>query len=257
MLSRIQDSRRFGLPSVTSLFFIGCLVVSLPTQFYEPLNRWLGGLHPNEHTWLLFTAVFQHGIGSIPPLMHLALMTIVIWLVAPLSERLVGSLAFTVTVLAAIGLTHLLQVVSGITVNGSSAAIWACGPIIWMALRKAKRRGGKMAKRDLIYERSRGMLFLMYILIPLAMIALPYTSGWNGHPLMAFVQGNLYHAAATAVGLAAALVWRNRIAAVVDLAAAVRLEPLVRPARDRFAWIVWLAIDLFLFGVVMRAMSMR
>lgn len=255
MLSRVQDSSRFGLPAVTSLFFLGCLIVSLPTQFNESLNHWLGGLHVNQHSWLLFTAAFQHGFGSIPPLLHLALMTVIIWLVTPLAERLVGSFVFTLTLLFAIAAGHLLQVVSGIEVNGSSMVVWACGPIIWLALRRAKQRGGSMAKRDLVYERSRGMLFLMYIVIPLAMIALPYTSGWSGSPVVAFLKGNVYHAGATLIGLVTALLVRRRITAVVHLAASVSTEPGPRSTPDRLAWIVWALIDLFLLLLTLYAVQ--
>lgn len=255
MLSRIQDSSRFGFPWGTTLFFIGCLIVSLPSGFNEAVPHWLGGLYPEQHSWLLFTAAFAHGFGDVPALVHLTLMTIIIWLVGPLAERLVGTFVFTVAMVTAMGLYHLLLVSSGVEGNGSSGVIWLCGPIIFFALRRSKQRGGKMAKRDLVYERSRGILFLMYIVVPLIMMILPYTSGWSGNPAAAFFLGNIYHAAATAVGLLAAVVRRNRIATIVDLAASVSVADATRSWLDRWCWIIWVAIDIFLLIMVIRAIQ--
>ena len=250
MLSRMQDSSRFGLPWVTSLFFAGCLIVTIAGQIDPSLNRWLGGLYPEEHRWLLFTAAFAHGFESIPGLVHLALMSIIIWLVGPLTERLIGSFAFTLALILAMAAYQLLLLESPVDGNGSSGLLWLCGPILFLALRHAKRRGGPMATRDLVYERSRGMLVLMYLVIPLIMMVLPYSSGWDGHPVVAFLLGNTFHASATAVGLLAALLMRKRIAATVDLAASVSVAAAPRSLPDRLAWLIWVIVDLGLIGII-------
>jgi len=253
MLSRLQDSDLFGFPWATTLFFSGCVIVSLATTIEPSLAHWLGGRFPREHSWLLFTAALNHGFANVPGLVHLALMTLIIWLVGPLTERLIGTAPATAIFIVSLAVDHLLQITTGDTANGSSAVIWVCGPIIWLALRRTKRRAGPLATRDLVYERSRGMLFLMYVIVPLVMAALPYTMGEKPSFLSALIDGNRFHIAATLIGVAATFVWRKRITRRVEMAASVRIEAVKTSIADRLAIAFWFALDLFLVVIIVVA----
>lgn len=206
-------------PVVTYVFLGLCLLVTVPSLFSSSLYRLFSAIEPREHVWQVFTAAFQHGWPGFPAPLHLALNTFLIYECGRPCERLLGHGRFAVLSILALGASAVLQTFTG-GANGSSLVIWAWGPPLFVALRWARREDRAVGSSE-SYQRIRGVLILMYVIIVVAMGAMPYLAGWRGNPFVSLLRANAFHLAATGVGVAFALAARRFIGA--------RLAALGRP----------------------------
>ena len=195
---------------VTYTFLGLCFAVTVPTLIDPGLYDVFGGIEPRRYPWQLFTAVLEHGFPGFPGIVHLGLNTVLILAAGPPCERLLGSGRFLLLCLTAAAANAGLQLL-GEGVNGSSLVIWSWGPpLAWGLYQAGKTRGVGVWE---VNPGITGILIIMYVAVTMAMTFLPYLAGWRGHPLTAFLLGNQYHLAATAVGAAAVPFLAPRIAA--------------------------------------------
>jgi len=199
----MRPRRRPATP-VTWVFLALCVAVTLAGMIRPGSREVLGGLKPLHSPWQRLTLAFQHGYGGLPPWLHLGLNAILLLRVGRAAERLLGSARFAALTVAAMGgfaVAHLCPRVDG---HGSSGVIWAYAPVVFVAIRSGDGPG----RKGLV-----ALLAVMWIVVTPAMAAVAYAGGFRGNPLMALVLGNLFHVAASVVGIAAAFAWRDRIAA--------------------------------------------
>jgi membrane associated rhomboid family serine protease len=162
--------------------------------------------------------VLEHGGPGFPGALHLALNAFLILECGRPAERLLGHARFLALGSLAILANAVAQVYTG-GVNGSSLVIWSWGPVLFLALRWARKADPAVTASG-AYRRIRGILVLMYGIVVFVMGFLPYLSGARLNPLASLVLGNRYHLVATGVGILFALVsagfLRSRLRALGD-----------------------------------------
>jgi len=180
------------------------LIATLVAMASPAVHAALDGTAPREHPWQPVTAAFLHGWPGMPALFHLAMNLVLLAVVGPMVERVLGTSRMLILSLAALAANALtVHLTDG--ANGTSLILWAWGPPLYVALR------ADVAGRTLDRSRGRGILGLMYVGIPVLLTGAPYLAGWRGSPLVAFGMANAFHAVATAVGVGLAIAWRDRI----------------------------------------------
>lgn len=190
------------VPTVTYALIAAMAIVSLPTLAHPRLYAVFGGVGTLEYPWQALTSAFEHGWPGVPLLPHLIGNLVLIWLVGPAAERLLGAWRFLVVTAAALALYVAARWLTGLEANGASVFIWAYAPIVFVGRRRLART------EDM--EKYNVVLFIMWVAVPLGMglvIALSASVG----PLLALAAGNAFHASATVAGVAAALLWRRRL----------------------------------------------
>lgn len=234
-------------PYLAVLYAIACLVVTIPSIFWPELRSIFGGLREQEHTWLLFTAAFQHGFPPVPALVHLIVMLILLSLLGPRLERILGHWRFGLLILVSIIVYALAIDLSPFEANGASGVLWAFGPPIFIALRETRQIYGRSVRNDATYHVLSNVLILMYVVFTLFMIAIPYLIGFRGNLLLAFLYGNLFHLIATVAGILFAILYRGRIRSRLTK---ISLGPAITPEQISNADIVSIGIGVavnFLF----------
>lgn len=156
----------------------------------------------------LLTAPFVHGFGVVSTLPHLAGNLFLLLFVGSAAERLLGTGRFALLTAASLSAYAVIQIAFGLEVNGASVFIWGYAPIF--------AAGYRSDGRSTSTGPARGVLFLMWVVIPILMTAVPYTFGWSGSLLSAFVVANAFHLSATAVGFTGAWFWRTRLVGDVE-----------------------------------------
>lgn len=183
---------------ISYLLMVLMIVISLAALIYPPLADIVGGVGAVRFPWQPWTAVFLHGWPGMPLLLHLAGNLVLLALVGPPVERMLGPGRFLLVTLAAIGAAGVVRLLSGVEFNGASAFIWAYAPLLWLLIRR---------EEDDTAAGKTGLLWVMWLIVPLALGIILVL---NGAPLLtAFVWGNIYHLSATVVGFVAAWLWRK------------------------------------------------
>lgn len=150
--------------------------------------------------------VFQHGASGVPPaiLLHLALNTALLLTCGAMAERLLGSGRFLMLTLAAWCTFIAAQSISGIWINGSSGIIWAYSPFLFVSI----LRSNTDTKWRQSARRARGLLVIMWVIVPVAMGFVPLLFNRNHSLAHTFFYGNLFHFVSGFTGAAAYLLWR-------------------------------------------------
>jgi len=198
-----MSSHHRSAPSVTRLLAGLCTVVSVLTLV--PRLRAEFGKDATDPVVRMLTAPFVHGFSPASTIPHLAGNLVLLLSAGSAVERALGSRRFALLTGAALLGYVAVQLIGHFGVNGASVFIWAYAPAL--AVRYAS---GDRSTRT---EATVAVLVVMWIIVPVLMTAVPYTFGWSGSVLGAFLVANTFHLSATAVGGAAALVWRARLLA--------------------------------------------
>lgn len=190
-------------PFVTYVLMATMVIASLPLLLVPSLSGLWDGLGPPVFAWQHFTPVFVHGWpNGLPLLVHLLANLLLLSLVGPTAEKLLGQARFLLLAWLAILLFALARQVTGIEANGASAFIWAYSPLIWWALRD-KEFGDEKWRSN-----GRAALWVMWMAIPLAMgFLLAFDA--PGNPLAGLLWGNIYHLTGVVAGFAGLLLWRR------------------------------------------------
>lgn len=195
--------------TMVGILYAACLVCTVPALFLPGLRE-LFAADPWTFPWQPVTAAFSHGFAGLPPLLHLVANSFLFFTVGVWAERLVGTARFAALTAAALAAFVAVQAGLGVRVNGSSVFLYAYGPVAFVAWRAARRRP---ARRHEVWGQVAVLLAVMYLAITGMMAAFVYLAGFRGNPLIAFLEGNLFHLVATAAGVPFALAWRRRIGA--------------------------------------------
>ena len=215
------------------------MLVTVPSLFAPSLYGVFGGAGPHDQPWQVVTSVFEHGFPGFgfAGFLHLALSVYLILECGRPCERLLGSPRFALVSLVALTANAAAQFLTGGVngtegVHGASLVILAWGPTLFIALLHARRSNPSTCFRP-EYRRLRRILILMYVVLPLLTPVLPYSAGWDGPYVHAFVLSNLYHMVATAVGLGFAAHWFLEIRSrLEEIAFVVKAEGRPSPAMS-------------------------
>lgn len=87
MVSALLFNKKSGIPYISLLLALSCLLVSVPTYFYPELYDVFGGEKLIYYPWQIVTHNLQHGsyMGSLPLPLHLICNLIVIMMRSTLS----------------------------------------------------------------------------------------------------------------------------------------------------------------------------
>lgn len=199
-----MPSSRLRRAPLTLSLMGACLLVTATELLWPSL---LEGTEVREPRTLpgLLVSPWLHGLSRASAIPHLAGNLVLLGYTGSRLEFHLGRRRLgTLTALALLAFA-LLQVVIHFEVNGASVFLWAYAPPLFFLYRGRKRR--RIGHEDL--ESAPGILFLMWVAIPLGMTWVPFALGWSGSALYAFLVANAFHLCATIVGFACALVWRD------------------------------------------------
>jgi len=148
----------------------------------------------------MITSPFVHGFSRTSMLPHLFGNLILLLIVGRHLEQRVGSYRFLLVTICALLAYGFIQILANYDVNGASVFIWAYAPPCAVAA---------WGKRQHAESRTIGVLVVMWVLIPLAMTAVPFAYGFQGNILNAFLIANTFHISASLVGTVFAILWRK------------------------------------------------
>lgn len=206
VLDELFDADRSGRALVTYALIAGMVVASGPTLVWPRLGLVLGGVGELRYPWQVWTSAFMHGWPGVPLVVHLVLNLIVIGFVGVAAEKLLGAARYLgLTALALVGYWGARRL-SGVDANGASVFLWAYAPILYVGMRYAAGSGRPVGDA---YQKGKGFLAIMWVIVPLAMIVLLTARGAALGAAAAW--GNVFHLSATLAGVAGALLWRRRI----------------------------------------------
>lgn len=193
-----------------SYAFIGfCLLISVPSAFSESYFELFSGELPHEYWWQSFTMVFQHGAVSQPLsiLIHLGLNMFLMVVCGVEVEKMLGLKKFLILTCSAWAGFIVTQLVSAHWINGSSGVIWAYSPFLILHITRAKLD----SSYQMVAERSRGILLIMWVVVTVIMGFVPLIFNPNHSLLYTFFFGNLFHASGVLVGFIFYLVWKKEL----------------------------------------------
>lgn len=155
----------------------------------------------------IVTAPFVHGFSPASTIPHLIGNLVLLLVAGSEVERALGHGRFIQLTGAALLGYSAIQLIGHFEVNGASVFIWAYAPALAVRYASGDRRSRSGA--------TVAVLVVMWIIVPLLMTAVPYTFGWTGTVLGAFLVANTFHLSATVIGIVAAWWWRARLRAPV------------------------------------------
>ncbi|MFQ5605633.1 MAG: hypothetical protein ACE5HS_20365 [bacterium] len=211
MLAVLFDHKKIGKPFVTIIIAGSCLLVSVPTFFFPQLYRVFGGLKPLNFFWQKYSLSFQHGFDGFPLILHLGGNLLLLCYCGVFSEKILGAARFLLLTVAAMLVfagVHSLPWLEG---HGSSGIIWAYSPIVFTTLIIYRKSLPVIAESDSVFQRGIMILIIMWGVITILMTILPYLVGGKGNLFIALILGNIFHAAAVAIGFLFSFLWRNVI----------------------------------------------
>ncbi len=157
----------------------------------------------------LLTSPFVHGFSTVSLVPHLAGNLVLLWYAGSRVETGLGTARFALLTLGALAAYAAIQTVGALEVNGASVFVWAYAPGLAILHRSGLRTdcgptSGDTAAAPIV-------LTVMWVVVPLLMTAVPYSFGWSGSPVRAFLVANTFHISATVVGIGGAWAWREQL----------------------------------------------
>lgn len=203
MISKLLLKRHVGIPYVSFLLLLSCLLVSLPTFFNLKYYSIFGASDSPAYPWQNpITSQLEHGSylseltgEGIPLLVHLLGNVLVILLFGFMAERVLGTFKFIILSVTAGLVSYLLMILLHMYENGASGIVWAYGPVAFFILIKLFRRNRKRLLKDILFYASVLLLILMWIVIS----------------IIGGLSTLFFHLAATLVGAIFTWIWRRDI----------------------------------------------
>jgi len=217
----VASHRRFRL---TLVLIGGCLVVSLPLLLVPSLRGTIG-TRASQPLVALLTSPFVHGFSTTSLLPHLIGNLVLLWHAGSRVETALGTLRFALLTFAALGAYAVIRMIitvelSGtVEVNGASVFIWAYAPPLAVLYRSRSPQRGFDSRRTLPERGPDGgdtfatpmVLAVMWLIVPVLMTTVPYSFGWSGGLVGAFLMANTFHIGATVVGIGGAWILRKQL----------------------------------------------
>lgn len=204
MITDLLYRKRLGIPYLSFLLVISCLMVSIATCFSKNLYFVFGGVDAPNYPWQnLITCLFEHGsffveIGIQKGLSlsrHLITNLLVVLLFGCISERVMGTKKFLIlSVIAAIANDITRYTIKSYG-NGISGIVWSYAPIVLFIVVILFKRYGNRLWHDTMMYICLFLFFMMWIVISGA-------SEWTT---------NLFHFVATAIGFFFTILWKKDI----------------------------------------------
>lgn len=190
MIEKLYSNKKYGFPLISSVLFITCTIVTIPTAFQHELYDIFAMQSKPFFFWQAFSGIFEHSIfpGWFIWAHFLGNMTMVIAF-GILIERLIGSGKMLIlTLLAAVSYAAFFQIrFAGQFTHGSGASgiVYAYAPVAIYSLWKFIKQANYNYRKD----------FLLYLLAFEFLFAWGFVtavSSWSGT--------NIYHLLATIIG---------------------------------------------------------
>jgi membrane associated rhomboid family serine protease len=197
MISDLLYRKKIGIPYISIILIISCLLVSIPTYISPRLYFIFGSsfqgytaTYPWQNT---VTSQFEHGTfyvesniaQGLPLLVHLFGNIIIIGVFGSIVERVVGKRRFLILSIAAASVNYLVRAMIGSWGNGASGIAFVYGPIVFFIIYRLYRIYGKNIFKDFFF-------YIYFILFLMMWIVIPIGSEWTT---------NLIHLTATVTGM--------------------------------------------------------
>lgn len=110
MVSDILYKKKLGIPYLTLILAISCILVSVPTYFYPELYDVFGWEKPIYYPWQVVTHHLQHGsyMGLLPLPLHLICNLTVIMTFGVISEKVLGVKRFFIGIFTSLFTAQLI-----------------------------------------------------------------------------------------------------------------------------------------------------
>lgn len=213
-LSEIYFRAPLGLPVISLLLFLDCMLVSLASLrhgMFGIFTTWNGFVYP----WQWYTTVFEHGWADVPMAIHLGGNMLVLLTCGVFMERLLGTKRFVLVALIAFLTFTLPFAPFGRFGIGISWVVWPFGPLSAMALYYEYKASGRAVTRDPVFWLLVFTLFMMYVFVGF-IFGLRFASSYQMGFLIGSLFGLLSHIIPTIVGAVFAFKWRRLIKARLD-----------------------------------------
>ncbi len=190
---------------VTLIFFAMCCIVSLPGIFSEEYYLLFSAEPERNYWWNYFTMVFQHGQVDQPLsiLIHLGLNMALLLMVGRWTEILLGANRLILLTLTAWLSFILIQLISGIWINGSSGIIWAYSPFLLII------RNDQRGEFDSVRGMASVLMWVMWLVITMIMTFIPLLFNPAHTLIHTFIFGNLFHLTAVITGFCFYFYWKD------------------------------------------------
>lgn len=188
MLTRYQET------PFSYFLLSACILITLAGVYSTDLFDMLSANPDPDYFCQYFTFVFLHGVkgNAFAIVGHLLLNVLVIVNVAVLVEKIIGTRNIIfLSIIAWVGYL-LTMMLTEVTVNGASGVVWSYSVVLFSILRIDKRFG---RYSPLLKYRQEALVWLliMWLLVTLCMIVVPFLFGSTESWLQAFVYGNIFH----------------------------------------------------------------
>lgn len=246
MISDLLFRKRLGVPFLSLILILSCLIVSVPTYFSPKLYFVFGGDAHSAYPWQnVLTSQFEHGSffiemkiqQGLPLFLHLFGNLLVIALFGSISERILGTKRFLSVVLMAAITHYIVRVTIKSYGNGISGIAWSFAPVILMTIIILfKNYYSKKLWNDFTLYAAILLLVLIWIVISIG-------SEWTT---------NLFHLCSTLVGVGFTIIWNDVIS---DRIYRTFISNDITPLVD-MRLVIWsLILPIFLFVLLLLSLS--
>lgn len=245
MISDLLFRKRLGVPYLSLILILSCLIVSIPTYFSPKLYFVFGGNSQPFYPWQnIISSQFEHGSffvetkiqQGLPLLVHLLGNLLVIALFGCISERILGTKKFFILILVAATMNIFVRFIIKSYGNGISGIAWSFAPVILLTIIIFFINHAKKLLHDFMLYISIFLFLMMWIIISVG-------SEWTT---------NLFHLIATIVGVLFTFIWKDEI--VDRIQKSIINYDAVPLIKIRFV-IVSLSLPIFLFVVLLLSLT--
>ncbi len=201
MLFKIYFHKGYGVPKISLLFILSCLLVTIPSYFNNAFYDVFGGVQEPLYFWQNFTHNLEHGDPfqtGLPTLLHLSINIFVIAVCGILVEKVLGTTYFFVLTIMALTVSTAGRFL-GIYGNGASTIAWSYAAVAFYSLILLIKGKKKELFRDPVFYIIIFILFTIWIVITL------FNFLWKWH------NSNTLHLAGVVTGFIATVLFRNII----------------------------------------------
>ncbi|MFW6029728.1 MAG: rhomboid family intramembrane serine protease [Halanaerobiales bacterium] len=239
MLSDLYYRKKLGVPFITYILVLTCLLVTIPSYLNPIWYDVFGGAKYPLYFWQHFTHHFQHGNpypSQLHTLLHLAGNILVALSCGILAERVLGTKKFFILTFATV-IVSIFYKFFNFYGNGASGIVWAYSAVAFYILVLLFKR----AKRKLLKEPVFYFFVFVLIIIWIVITLVSYSLGWHNT--------NIIHLGSTLTGLLFTYIWRKDIANVIEKKLVEKNSKTVPVIWDKRIIALALILPLFIISV--------
>lgn len=245
VLSDIFYKKKLGIPYLSFIFILSCLLVTIPTYFYPELYKVFGGSQQKYYIWQYITLIFEHGSYKMPIFAHLIANIVVIVFFGVIAERLLGAKRFLIlTVSTAITFYITMFYMNGLYGNGSYGIIWAYTSISFFIVIYLYRYDKHRLINDPLFYLCILLLIIFWILVTIV--------DYRIHGKISY--GIKSHFISVSVGFIFVFIWKDYIKnKIKDFMSGSYEENKVNSVTDKIIKKVALLVPTFIIIILLSA----